>query len=654
MWIRQWYRRLRAACSSRAVLLLLVVAFVAVASIGVIGMSVSVLVAETVQGSGSAINVAGSLRRLTHRVGSLVVAERLGGAIEVGDVARAVDQFERTLVHPDLTGVLAREHSNVAAAIYRGVVTTWEQQLRVQVQALTGLPGPGESVARPVVRGVAPTAQYEVLLAEIDAFVEQLNTLVAVLEHDAEGSIKQLRAVLAVALALTIALMVMVLYVLRCRVFQPLTELAGVAGRIAQRDFAARCRHTGRDELGRVGAAFNAMADELSGAYGELERRVQEKTADLRRSNQSLELLYHVITRLYHAPDSTDSYAETLEDIERTLGLRGSFACVEAKHGGAARILVATSLRRCHDGETAADAICQACPGRSDPWQYRAEGEHEVLMVPLRDTDNLYGMLRLALPRGQRLADWQRTLVEAVSRHMGVALGITQQTERERLLALQEERSIIARELHDSLAQALSYMKIQASLLSPVLGNPARLGEAQAIVAELREGISAAYRQLRELLSSFRLRIEGDFAALLARTADEFAGRSGMRVSLDMRLHGSHLTPNQEIHVLHIIREALSNATRHSGGSRIDIRLAELPDGQVSVVIEDDGKGLGDPPPPDASHYGLSIMAERARGLQGSFSAGPGDGGGTRVCVHFSPQTRPPPYRVFRLEQVAS
>jgi two-component system nitrate/nitrite sensor histidine kinase NarX len=82
-------------------------------------------------------------------------------------------------------------------------------------------------------------------------------------------------------------------------------------------------------------------------------------------------------------------------------------------------------------------------------------------------------MLRLSMPDGVRLEDWQRQLVEALSRHMGMALGAARRSEQERLLALQEERSVIARELHDSLAQALSYMKIQVSLLQPVLADPA-------------------------------------------------------------------------------------------------------------------------------------------------------------------------------------
>lgn len=627
---RSFTQALRSFVASRSILLLLVAAFLAVTLISVVGMSTSVLVAETVQGSGSAINVAGSLRRLTHRVSALVVAEALDGSIGAAEIEDAVWQFESSLVHPALRNVIRRDQGSVAAAIYRGVGGNWYEHLKPRLLELTER-GAGETLA---------PRQYEAVLEEVDTFVEQINTLVLVLEHDAEAKIQQLRRILAVALGLTAALVLAAMVLLHRRVFLPLAGLRDAAGRIARRDFTARSRYTGPDELGQVGEVFNTMASELSSAYGELERRVEEKTADLLRSNRSLELLYHVITRLYHAPASAHSYAETLVDIERILDLKGSFACVQSKHGGPATILY-SNMSGCARAGGASEEACQSCPGKIAPWTYRRENGGDVLMVPLRDAENLYGMLRLAMPPGRRLVEWQSTLIEAVSRHMGIALGISRQTERERLIALQEERSIIARELHDSLAQSLSYMKIQVSLLAPVLADPERRDQAREVLGDLREGINSAYRQLRELLSSFRLKMEGDFTTLLHATVEEFSGRSGIPIDVDVRLGRCSLGANQEIHVLHIIREALSNATRHSGGSRISVALSADSRDQVTLVVDDDGAGIGPVPVKELHHYGLTIMGERARGLGGSLEIHPRPGGGTRVLVRFNPQRTP-------------
>lgn len=621
-------KRLSDFLASRAILLLLGAMFLAITLIGVVGMSASVVVAETVQGSGSAINIAGSLRRLTHRVSALVVAEALEGSIGQREIDAAIEQFESSLVHPALTEVISRQSGSVPEAIYRGVAAHWHERLQPRLRALVE--------QRPQAGVIA--SDYDAALAEVDAFVDQLDALVAVLEHEAETRIRQLSTILALALFATGAVVLTSFLLIWRRVFLPLADLRDAAGRIARRDFSTRSAYTGRDELGQLGEAFNAMASELSSAYQDLERRVERKTADLRRSNRSLELLYHVISRLYHAPASPESYAETLNDIERALGLKGSFACVQSKHGGSATVLF-SDMRDCAGPGGNRDAVCLDCPGRSEPWRYRSIGKQDELMVPLRDSEHVYGMLRLALEPGQRLEPWQTTLIEALSRHIGVALGITRQTERERLLALQEERSVIARELHDSLAQSLSYMKIQVSLLAPMLAEPGRDDEAAAILADLREGINSAYRQLRELLSSFRLQIEGDFNRLLQATADEFAGRSGIPIDLYVNLGGCNLGPNQEIHVLHIVREALSNATRHAGASRISVTLSHGERGEVSVFIDDDGKGIGHAPESALHHYGLTIMSERTRSLGGHLQIGTRPGGGTRVEVVFVPRT---------------
>ncbi|WP_331000042.1 ATP-binding protein [Pseudothauera nasutitermitis] len=614
----------RDALAKRSILLLVGLAMLALTLIGVAGMSASVMVAETVQGSGSAINVAGSLRRLTHRIASLVVADALRGEEARPRVAAAIAHFEGNLAHPALMRVMQRVPEGVFAATYRGVEASWRLRLKpVFTEAFDGGPA-------------ARSADYhERMLVEVDAFVDQLNTLVAVLEHDTEASIRQLRHILAAAIALTMLVGGAALFMLHRALHRPLADLLATASRFARGDFSARVGHTGRNELGRAGAAFNQMADELSKLYRDLERRVQEKTAELQRTNRSLELLYHAISRLYHAPAAPETYDATLQDIEQLLELDGSFACLQPKHDGPA-VVLASSMGPCPERQGGGEGGgCGMCRGTAAPWTYQSEGNFDLLMVPLRDAERQYGMLRLALPAGRRLEDWQRNLLEALSRHIGMALGMARRTEQERLLALQEERSIIARELHDSLAQSLSYMKIQVSLLQRELADPARAVRAGIILADLREGINSAYRQLRELLTSFRLKMEGDFMTQLRRTVQEYAERGDVPIGLDARLYGCHLTPNQEIHVLHIVREALSNMLRHAEAGRASVRIVCVEGRELEVDIEDDGIGVGDRLADGRHHHGLTIMRERARGLHGEIHIGPREGGGTRVSLRF-------------------
>jgi len=604
-----------------SILLLVALAMLALALISLAGMSASVMVAESVQGSASAINHAGSLRRLTYRVAGVVAADALSGPLSPRRVEAAIEDFERALGHPELQRIVQRDPGGLFAATYRGVDSSWRQSLRPSLKVMVR--------AEPS----TPPEEVEALLTNVDRFVDQLDTLVFVLEQDTEARIEDLREILAGAIIATLVVIIVALFILRRSLLKPLGGLLAATRAIARGDYSARVEHVGYDELGRVGATFNLMAGEISRQYQTLEQRVAEKTAELQRSNRSLELLYHAIARLYQTPTEPAVYEATLRDIDHVAGLQGSFACIEPRQEGPATV-IASTLGPCVERVARGDQACAECRAVSVAGA-ELRGEQKLLRFPLRDREHHYGMLRLALPAGEALEDWQRQLVEALSRHIGMALGAARRSEQERLLALQEERSVIARELHDSLAQALSYMKIQMSLLQRALADPARLAEADTILADLRTGVNDAYRQLRELLVSFRLELSGDLGALLRAAVAEYRERGGVDIALEIRLSDCSLTPNQEVHVLQIVREALSNMLRHAMARHARVALACDEGGRVTITVEDDGVGIDDGPVDGRDHHGLSIMRERARSLGGEIEITRRGEGGTRISVNF-------------------
>jgi two-component system, NarL family, nitrate/nitrite sensor histidine kinase NarX len=613
------------ALFSRSIMLGLALSLAAITAIGIGGMATSVIVAERVQGSGSAINVAGSLRMQSHRMGSMVLSDAENEVTDHSYLLAGITRFEVSLNNKDLLQAIERQPDSDFARRYQSVQQTWDSRLKPRLleSALT-IAGDPETRVR-----------HNQLLRSIDSFVDDIDLMVSQLEADTERRIRHLRTVLGVALALTVLVVLGMMYIVRRSVMAPLSDLLSSATLIARGDFSARARHAGEDELGQVGRAFNFMAEELSRNYQQLERRVADKTEELTRSNQSLGLLYHAIASLHNAPLAPETYRVMLQEIEQVLDINGSMACLLPKHGGPASVLAST-LSSCPERD---EGDCPKClyQQTGTAWGYIDQGDRRLLTIPLRDKEGLYGMLRLSLAAGRQLAPWQVRLLEALTRHIGVALGISHKTEQDRLLALQEERSIIARELHDSIAQSLSYMKIQASLLQPVLADPARRQEAEATLHDLRDGITEAYRQLRELLATFRLKMEGDFRSLLTSAVDEYASRSGLTIGLEVNLTGCHLTPNQEIHVLQIVREALNNVVRHAQARQAWVRVVHCGDGVVEVSIEDDGIGIASPH--DTFHYGLGIMRERAKGLHGEISIDNRATSGVSVHLSFQAQT---------------
>jgi two-component system, NarL family, nitrate/nitrite sensor histidine kinase NarX len=208
-----------------------------------------------------------------------------------------------------------------------------------------------------------------------------------------------------------------------------------------------------------------------------------------------------------------------------------------------------------------------------------------------------------------------------------------------RRLALLEERAAIARELHDSLAQSISYLKIQLLRVRAAKRNPDGAEKEEAALQDLHEGLNECNRQLRELISNFRLGIDAEsFEAALAEVVSDGAHpRDQPVVVLDNRLAETTLGVSEEVHVLYIVREALCNVRHHAQAQRSWVVLEHAEDEEVRVVIDDDGIGIADSPH-KPQHFGMAIMRERAGQLGGRLEVGPRPDGGTRVELRFRPE----------------
>lgn len=589
------------------------------------GMGSAVIIAETARGNAAAINVAGSLRMQSYRIAALASAAHAPTAREANrlELNQAIAAFEQTLNSPELTNPDIADTNSKSAALRQKIALDWSRHIKPWL------------VSNPERQD-----DWRGLLQRTDAFVADINLLVKQIERDTEQRIGFLRMTISATLFVTLGVMLLTMVFLHKALLTPLRGLLAFTTRIRHGDLAARTPYVGQDELGRLGHAFNLMAADLAALYGSLEARVAEKTADLERSNRSLELLYHSIARLYSGAVGADTYKLLLREIEEVLAFgHGSICLLEAEAQGGVSVLASTLKPA--EGEVAFCSLstCAECLA-GEGLHIRSLGDRQVLSIPLRDTERAHGVLQLIVPVGHEVEPWKMRLLEALSRHIGTAIGTFKRAEHERILSLLEERSVIARELHDSLAQSLSYMKIQVSRLSGVLAREQKSAEANTVLSELREGLNSAYRQLRELLTTFRLQIEEEsLAAVLNKTAQEFAERGNVNISFESHLTNCTLSANEEIHILQIVREALSNVVHHAHAQSAKIMLCSEAEDRISISVEDDGCGISNKAA-QTHHYGMAIMEERARGLGGILEIMNRAQGGTRLEVRFVPVSR--------------
>jgi two-component system nitrate/nitrite sensor histidine kinase NarX len=600
-------------------------AIAAIALLAVLGMAVSGLVAESTQGSGEAINRAGSLRMQSWRMAGFYLAApmpaRRDGATRM---ANALREFDATLSDPAIHAMLPLAGDAAPTTTWQHMVEEWRRHIRPRFQAVAegSLAAPGN---------VPDAAARAALLDDMGRFVDHLDRLVKQMEDTTEAKIRVMRMVLGVALLLTVLVVLLTIWLIHMHLVQPLKRLLELSSSVGRGDLSARTSYTGEDELGQLGRAFNLMAEDLSRMYQDLEGRVTQKTAELTRSNQSLELLYHSIARLHGASPGRESYLAVLRDIEALLGLGHGILCLGERGGSSGQAVASTMTEG--DTNPCDKAECNRCHGSDQTRISIADDFRHHLTLPLSDAEHQYGVLILEIPVGRQLETWQVQLLEALSRHIGVAIGAERRIEQSRRVALLEERAVIARELHDSLAQSLAYMKIQVSRLKAAMSAGQPTAE---VLEELREGLSGAYRQLRELLATFRLGMEGlHLRSALEKTVAEFAQRGDLAITLDMASDPHPLSPNEEIHVLQIVREALANVLHHARARRAWVALHYLADGTARLLVEDDGGGIVKPS--DPHHYGMAIMEERAGSLNGRLSFPEVAQGGTRVELLFTP-----------------
>ena len=600
--------------------------FAAITVLAVASMSTSWMVAETTQGSGQAINLAGSLRMQSWRMASIHQRLQQDGRPETrASLEQAISRFEADLIAGPILAVLPDDETAPLNRAYRQVVSSWRTHIKTSLLALPA--------ARP------STATEPTVLERIPGFVDQINKLVKQIEEAAEAKILVMRVILGASVIATLLVVVLSIYLVSNILVNPLRDLLKLADQIGQGNLAARTDLAGEDEIGRLGQAFNHMAEDLSKLYQNLEARVEEKTTELTIANRSLELLYHSIARLYSGPVAHDTYAILLKDLENVLGVGHGLACLVEAGDTHARVIASTLDPARGDMDVCGLTSCAECLASRSLSVHTLKNGIHVLSLPLSDSEQHYGVMQLEMPPGRDLEAWQSQLLEALSRHIGIAIGTARRSEQSRRVSLLEERAALARELHDSLAQSLAYMKIQVSRLKPLVNNPQRGEEAREVLEELREGLNSAYRQLRELLTTFRLRIEGEgLAAALQTTVTEFSSRGDIPITLEVHLAGCPLTANEEIHTLQIVREALSNVLNHSRARQAEVKVICNSDGSVSATVTDDGTGIHQPA--GTHHYGMTIMEERAKHLGGQLNVDNLPALGTRVTLHFMPSVR--------------
>ncbi len=201
----------------------------------------------------------------------------------------------------------------------------------------------------------------------------------------------------------------------------------------------------------------------------------------------------------------------------------------------------------------------------------------------------------------------------------------------------EEERTGIARELHDQLGQTLTGLQLDLSWMDRKLaGLPAddTVASLREKIGEMARSIETAVETVRRISSELRPAALDDLGlvAAIEWQAQEFQSRTGIRCRLTAPSESPALPPTHSTALFRILQEALTNVARHAHATAVEIRLSER-EGLLQLEIADNGRGISQAEATATTSLGLLGMRERAAAVGGELRVEGGPGQGTRVVV---------------------
>ena len=293
------------------------------------------------------------------------------------------------------------------------------------------------------------------------------------------------------------------------------------------------------------------------------------------------------------------------------------------------------------------------------PWREEAQkrGYGSVISLPFLDDGTPFGILSIVAKEPYAFDDLEAELLGDFSLNLSyaiTALRMREQREKARIAfsrqsrqlralaarlqaAREEERTIVARELHDELGQTLTALKLDLAWIR------SKLHDDEALIGRLDSSVALVTRAIgwmRKTCTELRPGVLDDLglAAAIEWQAGEFESHSGIHVQVRVPESEPVLSGDQSTALFRILQEALTNVARHSRAGAVEVSL-HVKDGLLTLAVNDDGVGFAGDMLSKKNSFGLLGMRERALVLGGELRITSAPNQGTKISVSIPVQT---------------
>ncbi|BAN68774.1 ATP-binding protein [endosymbiont of unidentified scaly snail isolate Monju] len=447
---------------------------------------------------------------------------------------------------------------------------------------------------------------------------------------------------------------------LRTQLLEPLARLEESVAKVCQGEPGATLSREDTGVLRDMVEDIDSINEELTDLYEDMDSRVARQTTRLAQKTASLKILYDVAASINQANNLDELLLRFLRVLKEMVN--GMVATVRlVQEDGNMRLVGAIGLNDavlteqemlpldlclCGTALSPGDILCEHperhCARRLGHNMFGPD-EVERVTVPLDYHGDVLGFYHVYVRKpGISGREDILELLKTVGSHLGMAVAKQRSDREARRLSIVEERTALAHELHDSLAQTLASLRFQVRMLQDVL----RSGDIEAAcndLARISNGLDEAHTELRELLHSFRAPVgQRGLTQSLRALVERFQQESGIQGFFQVACREPELSSAEEMQILRIAQEALANIRKHAKAHTVRVLLNCQSDGGLVLLIEDDGVGFdnarrhGRP----GEHIGLAIMEERAQRLGGTLRIESEPGEGTRLELCYKPATR--------------
>jgi two-component system nitrate/nitrite sensor histidine kinase NarX len=604
----------------------------------------TLLLSWQLEGGAAAINEAGKLRMLSYRMA--LVLEDFSSAAQIDSELEKFNNILLDLQNGDAKRPLLLPATPAIQSQMQLVRSTWQQQIQHNARAAAG--GVDEGTRQQAVR------QYR---AGLEAFVDNINQLVSLVEVELSGKTTWLRLCQTALIFLSLAASITLLYLLYLWIIGPVNRMQAGIARMSEDDLDVRLPIETEDEFGVLALAFNQMADHVQSAQRTLEQRVQDKTEKLSAQNQQVAALYE-ITSFLAGPHAIEELCRGfLQGIMQRVAADGGMVRILDNqqdnmhitvHEGVSERLVEEEhcIKRdeCLCGSSAQHGVILIKDFRqlNQQKQYRCqeEGFVSIAVFQIVARQQVIGSFSLHFKEQRAISGAEQRLLETLGQNLGTAIENQRLIARAKEFAVSQERNLLAQGLHDSIAQGLNFLNLQVQMLEDSVrrGN---MGEVNDILPLLHAGVEESYQDVRELLLNFRTRWhDSDLRTEMRNVLAKFERQSGVRGQIDIHGNGAPFAPEQQLQILFILQEALSNIRKHAMASVVTVSIEN--DRDFSMRLHDNGRGFAPAELLEKSdaHVGLRIMQERAQRLGAQLEISSEPGAGTTISLYLRREGR--------------